>query len=96
MNGTAGASGVKTLVKTGEHFTNGRKNRLNPDIRYKTGEYDYIYETNSLGRMEKFETDKLQLAEREMRLSHSKNTPGKVKGQGHVGHLAGDRFGGSP
>lgn len=27
---------------------------------------------------------------------HSKNTPGKVKGQDHAGHLAGDRFGGSP
>jgi len=29
-------------------------------------------------------------------LSHSRNTPGKVKGQDHTGHLAGDRFGGSP
>ncbi|WP_240184497.1 DNA/RNA non-specific endonuclease [Bacillus sp. H1a] len=46
--------------------------------------------------MEKFETDKLQLTEREKRLSHSKNTTGKVKGQDHVGHLAGDRFGGPP
>ncbi|GEL05963.1 hypothetical protein HNQ42_002198 [Rummeliibacillus stabekisii] len=24
------------------------------------------------------------------------NTPGKIKGQDHAGHLAGDRFGGSP
>ncbi len=96
VNGTAGASGVKTLVKTGEHFTNGRKNRLKPDIRYKTGEFDYFYETDSLGRIEKFETDKLQLTEREKRLSHSKNTLGKVKGQDHAGHLAGERFGGSP
>ncbi|WP_426940620.1 DNA/RNA non-specific endonuclease (plasmid) [Bacillus mycoides] len=96
VNGTGGASGVKTLVKTGEHFTNGRRNRLKPDIRYKTGEFDYFYETDSLGRIEKFETDKLQLTEREKRLSHSKNTLGKVKGQDHAGHLAGDRFGGSP
>ncbi|MDQ0233135.1 DNA/RNA non-specific endonuclease [Metabacillus malikii] len=66
-------------------FTNGRKNRLKPNVRYKTGEYDYFYET-----------DKLQLTEREKRLSHSKNTLGKVKGQDHAGHLAGDRFGGSP
>ncbi|PEF58407.1 DNA/RNA non-specific endonuclease [Bacillus paranthracis] len=80
----------------GEQFTNGRKNRLKPDIRYKTGEYDYFYETDNLGRIEKFETDKLQLTEREKRLSHSKNTLGKVKGQDHAGHLAGDRFGGSP
>ncbi|MEK4937119.1 DNA/RNA non-specific endonuclease [Bacillus sp. FSL K6-0042] len=79
-----------------KHFTNGRKNRLKPNVRYKTGEFDYFYETDSLGRIEKFETDKLQLTEREKRLSHSKNTPGKVKGQDHAGHLAGDRFGGSP
>ncbi|WP_329767635.1 DNA/RNA non-specific endonuclease [Bacillus nitratireducens] len=79
-----------------KHFTNGRKNRLKPNIRYKTGEYDYFYETDSLGRIEKFETDKLELTEREKRLSHSKNTPGKVKGQDHAGLLAGDRFGGSP
>ncbi|TEA48615.1 WXG100 family type VII secretion target [Bacillus sp. BH2] len=89
-------SEVKTFVDKGEQFTNGRKNRLKPDIRYKTGEYDYFYETDNLGRIEKFITDKLQLTEREKRLSHSKNTPGKVKGQDHAGHLAGDRFGGSP
>ncbi|EEL17296.1 hypothetical protein bcere0016_20610 [Bacillus cereus 95/8201] len=89
-------SEVKTFVDKGEQFTNGRKNRLKPDIRYKTGEYDYFYETDNLGRIEKFKTDKLQLTEREKRLSHSKNTPGKVKGQDHAGHLAGDRFGGSP
>ncbi len=40
VNGTAGASGVKTLVGAGEHFTNGRKNRLKPDIRCKTGDLD--------------------------------------------------------
>ncbi|KIV72537.1 Putative toxin component near putative ESAT-related protein, repetitive [Bacillus mycoides] len=55
-----------------------------------------VQETDSLGRIEKFEIDKLQLTEREKRLSHSKNTPGKVKGQAHAGLLAGDRFGGSP
>ncbi|EJQ92855.1 hypothetical protein II1_03231 [Bacillus cereus MC118] len=79
VNGTAGASGVKTVVGAGEHFTNGRKNRLKPDIRYKTGEFDYFYETDSLGRIEKFETDKLQLTEREKRLSHSKKYTRKSK-----------------
>ncbi|MED1568100.1 DNA/RNA non-specific endonuclease [Bacillus paramycoides] len=62
-------------------------------MRYKTGEYDYFYETDNLGRIEKFETDKLQLTEREKRLSHSKNTPGKVKGQDHAGYLAGQVIG---
>lgn len=66
----------------GKQFTNSRKNSLKPNIRYKTGEYDYFYET-----------DKLQLTER---VSHSINTPGKVKGEDHAGHVAGDRFGGLP
>ncbi|WP_369011849.1 DNA/RNA non-specific endonuclease [Robertmurraya sp. DFI.2.37] len=95
-NRSARESDVKTLVGRGEQYTNGRKNRLKPDIRYKTGEYNYFYETDSAGRIVKFETENLQLTTRTDRLSHSKNTPGKIKGQDHAGHLAGDRFGGSP
>ncbi|MED3987360.1 T7SS effector LXG polymorphic toxin [Peribacillus simplex] len=94
--GNSGTSVVKTFVEKGQQFTNGRKNKLKPDIRYKTGEYDYLYVTDNLGRISKFETENLQLTERKDRLPHSKNTPGKVKGQDHAGHLAGDRFGGSP
>ncbi|MCM3675362.1 T7SS effector LXG polymorphic toxin [Peribacillus simplex] len=94
--GSPGVSEVKTFVDKEQQFTNGRKNRLKPDIRYKTGEYDYLYETDNLGRITKFEAENLQLTVRKDRLSHSKNTPGKVKGQDHAGHLAGDRFGGSP
>ncbi|WP_258074297.1 DNA/RNA non-specific endonuclease [Brevibacillus laterosporus] len=69
--------------------------KLKPDIRYKTGEYDYFYETDKMGRINKFETDNLQLTKREDRLGHDANTPGKQNGD-HAGHLAGDRFGGSP
>ncbi|RAS84355.1 hypothetical protein A3863_24450 [Priestia endophytica] len=94
--GSSAVNSTKTFVEKGKHFTNGRRNRLKPNIRYKTGEYDYFYETDHLGRISKFETDKLQLTEREKRLSHSKNTLGKIKGQDHAGHLAADRFGGSP
>ncbi|ASS97126.1 hypothetical protein BS1321_26445 [Peribacillus simplex NBRC 15720 = DSM 1321] len=94
--GRAEVSEVKTLVDNRLQFTNGRKNRLKPDIRYKTGEYDYFYETDNVGRIVKFETENLQLTTRTDRLSQSKNTPGKIKGQDHAGHLAGDRFGGSP
>ncbi|MEB2275587.1 DNA/RNA non-specific endonuclease [Bacillus sp. ILBB4] len=90
------SSGSKRLIASGEHFTNGRRNRLKPDVRYKTGEHDYFYETDSMGRIVKFETENLQLTTRTERLSHSKNTPGKIKGQDHAGHLAADRFGGSP
>ncbi|WP_366248086.1 DNA/RNA non-specific endonuclease [Terribacillus aidingensis] len=94
--GDSGASDVKTVVEKGQQFTNGRRNRLKPNIRYQTGEYDYFYETDASGRITKFEAEKLQLTTREERLPHSKNTLGKVKGQDHAGHLAGDRFGGSP
>ena len=38
----------------------------------------------------------LQLTSREQRLTHNANTPDKVKGQDHAGHLIGDRFGDSP
>ncbi|MED4534008.1 T7SS effector LXG polymorphic toxin [Metabacillus fastidiosus] len=95
-NGIPEVSEVKVFVENGQQFTNGRKNKLKPNIKYKTGEYDYFYETDDLGRISKFETENLQLTKREDRLPHSRNTPGKVKGQDHAGHLVGDRFGGSP
>lgn len=48
-----------------------------------------------MGRINKFETDNLKLTNRESRLPHDPKTPGKIDGD-HAGHLAGDRFGGSP
>ncbi len=69
--------------------------KLKPNIRYKTGEYNYLYETDSEGRISKIETDNLQLTNRKERLPHNPHTPGKLKGD-HAGHLIGDRFGGSP
>ncbi|WP_254391830.1 DNA/RNA non-specific endonuclease [Terribacillus sp. DMT04] len=93
---TTEVSDIKTFVDKGRQFTNGRRNRLKPNIRYQTGEYDYFYETDNVGRISKFETDNLQLTSRETRLSHSRNTLGKIKGKDHAGHLAADRFGGSP
>nr|WP_283809068.1 DNA/RNA non-specific endonuclease [Tumebacillus amylolyticus] len=68
---------------------------LKPNIQYRAGEYDYFYETDELGRLSKFEAGDLQLTKRENRLDHNPNTPGKKEGD-HAGHLAGDRFGGSP
>ncbi|MCR6108920.1 DNA/RNA non-specific endonuclease [Bacillus sp. A301a_S52] len=68
---------------------------LKPNVRYRTGEYNYIYETDELGRISKFETDNLQLTARDTRLKHDPNTPGKQPGD-HAGHVAADRFGGSP
>lgn len=64
-------------------------------LNTKLVSFDYIYETDDLGRISKFETDNLQLTTREQRLKHNPNTPGKQSGD-HAGHLVGDRFGGSP
>ena len=68
---------------------------LKPNVKYQTGEFNYNYETDANGRISNWNTDNLQLTERESRLSHDPNTPGKLDGD-HSGHLAGDRFGGSP
>lgn len=68
---------------------------LKSNIKYKAEEYDYLYETDYMGRISKFETDSIQLTNRDNRIQHNPNTPGKLKVD-HAGHLAGDRFGGSP
>ena len=70
-------------------------NKLKPNVRFKTGEFDYWGETDDLGRLELFSTDNLQLTQRAKRLLHNPNTPGKLQGD-HAGHIFADRFGGSP
>ncbi|MBA4547451.1 DNA/RNA non-specific endonuclease [Thermoactinomyces intermedius] len=81
------------MITDGSHINpNGT---LRPNIRYRTGEYDYIYETDDLGRIIEFNADDLRLTQRTERLPHNQNTPGKLPTD-HAGHLAGDRFGGSP
>ena len=68
---------------------------LKPNVKYQTGEFGYKYETDSLGRLEMFQADDLKITQRIDRLPHSTDTPGKLSDD-HAGHLAGDRFGGSP
>jgi hypothetical protein len=68
---------------------------LKPDVKYKSGEFDYGYETDPIGRVEKVAVGDLQQTTRSERLRHNPNTPGKLLGD-HAGHLVGDRFGGSP
>lgn len=68
--------------------------KLMPNVRYKAGEFDYYYETDSRGRIDSFSTDNLQLTKRMERLPYDQKTPGKLPGD-HAGHLAADRFGGS-
>ena len=88
----SGLNSVDVIIRDGSQLENGK---LKADITYKTGEFDYIYKTDSKGRISNWSTDDLQLTERAERLPHNPNTPGKIEGD-HAGHLAGDRFGGSP
>ncbi|TYR81850.1 transposase [Priestia megaterium] len=81
------------VIRDGSHMrTDGA---LKPNVKYKAGEYEYLYETDNMGRLKEFNADDLKLTERDSRLPHKSNTPGKETGD-HAGHLAGDRFGGSP
>ena len=80
------------VLRDGSHLENGK---LKSNVRYEAGEYNYSYKTDKLGRIDEFSTENLALTERSQRLEHNPNTPGKLKGD-HAGHLAGDRFGGSP
>ncbi|SDN22122.1 DNA/RNA non-specific endonuclease [Psychrobacillus sp. OK028] len=80
-------------IRDGSHM--GTDGVLKPNVTYKAGEYEYLYETDNMGRLKEFNADDLKLTERDSRLPHKSNTPGKETGD-HAGHLAGDRFGGSP
>ncbi|SDZ50531.1 Predicted ribonuclease, toxin component of the YeeF-YezG toxin-antitoxin module [Evansella caseinilytica] len=81
------------VIRDGSHMST--DGALKPNVKYKAGEYEYLYETDNMGRLKEFNADDLKLTERDCRLPHKSNTPGKETGD-HAGHLAGDRFGGSP
>ncbi len=68
---------------------------LRPNVRYQAGEHDYIYTTDARGRIDSFHADDLQLKDHDGRQRYDSNPPGKGPND-HAGHLAGDRFGGSP
>ncbi|NEW02073.1 DNA/RNA non-specific endonuclease [Bacillus megaterium] len=95
QKGTANktANVAEGIIRDGSHMTT--EGALKPNVKYKTGEYEYLYETDNTGRLKEFDAGDLRLTERDSRLPHKSNTPGKETGD-HAGHLAGDRFGGSP
>jgi len=88
-----GAKVKDSVLRDGSHL--GADGKPKPNSKYQTGEHDYIYETDSLGRIKEVKADKLQLTPRDKRLPHKSNSPGKLNDD-HAGHLIGDRFGGSP
>ncbi len=93
--GSSIEGGTSTVQKvfTDNPFDEG--GNLKPNIKYQTGEFKYNYETDANGRISNWNTDNLQLTERDGRLNYNSDSPGKIEGD-HAGHLAGDRFGGSP
>ena len=93
--GNVGESGRNTAQKVFTDNPFDEAGNLKPNISYQTGEFKYNYETDANGRISNWNTDNLQLTKRNGRLKHNPNTPGKIAGD-YAGHLAGDRFGGSP
>ncbi|WP_332651494.1 DNA/RNA non-specific endonuclease [Lysinibacillus sp. 54212] len=89
----AGKGVTNEVIRDGSHIS--KTGVLKPNIKYQAGEYDYHYKTDEIGRINEFNADDLKLTERDNRLPHKSNTPGKEPGD-HAGHLAADRFGGSP
>ena len=86
-------AGSDDVIRDGSHMSNGK---LQPHVKYQSGEFEYIYQTDGLARVYHVKASELRLTERVKRLSHKRNTPGKRKGTDHAGHLIGDLFGGSP
>ncbi|PAF34069.1 hypothetical protein CHH69_17790, partial [Terribacillus saccharophilus] len=86
-------SNGSNILRDGSHLD--KSGKLKPNAKYQAGEYDYVYETDTLGRLNQFDAQDLKLTQRNERLPHNSNTPGKKPGD-HAGHLAADRFGGSP
>ena len=92
-SGSKGGTSTVQKVFTDNPFD--EAGNLKPNIKYQTGEFKYNYETDANGRISNWNTDNLQLTERDGRLNYNSDSLGKIEGD-HAGHLAGERFGGSP
>ena len=92
-SGSKGGTDALQKVLTDKPFD--EAGNLKHNIKYQTGEFKYNYETDANGRISNWNTDNLQLTERDGRLNYNSDSLGKIEGD-HAGHIAGDRFGGSP
>ena len=54
---------------------------LKANVEYQAGEFNYNYKTDSNGRITNWNTDNLQLTQREPRLPYNSKTPGKVRAE---------------
>ena len=91
--GKASKDTAENIIRDGSHFD--EFGNLRQNIRYQAGEFEYIYQTDDLGRLTNWDAEELHLTERTKRLPHDSKSPGKLSGD-QAGHMAGDRFGGSP
>lgn len=94
-NDTGNADDPSTwpVLRDGSHLND--DGSLKPNVRYQSGEFEYIYTTDENGHISSFHTDELQMKTHEGRLRHDPNTLGKLEGD-HAGHVVADLFGGSP
>ncbi|MGT2866992.1 DNA/RNA non-specific endonuclease [Streptococcus fryi] len=81
------------ILRNGEQFD--EFGNLKPNAIYQTGEHNYLYQTDDLGRISRAKADNLQFKIHDGRLRHNSMTPDKLEGD-HAGHIFGDLFGGSP
>lgn len=89
---------IVSYVKHEERYITGQE--LKTNIAYRTGEGNYYYKTDELGRLSGCETNNLRLqedirnTEKYVRDPHNSNTPNK-KTTDDAGHVIAGRFGGS-
>lgn len=79
----------------GSQWEDPEKGYLKPDTKFNAGENHYVYITDSLGRVIHAEACPLKEKQREDRIPHNSQSPGKLNGD-DSGHIIGDQFGGSP
>ena len=79
------------IITDGSHYRDGK---LLPNIKYRAGENQYLYQTNSEGLIIHAEAEKLKFKNHQGRIKHDSKSYGKKKGD-HAGHIFADWFGGS-
>ena len=93
QNGEYGSSiRFDQILTDGSHMENGV---LKPNVTYQSGEFGYLYHTNSDGVVDQVFVADLYMKEHNGRLPYNSATLDKQAGD-HAGHLIADSFGGSP
>ena len=81
------------IITDGSQFDD--EGNLKPNVKYQSGEHEYIYETDQNGFIKEVKAEEIKPKIHSGRLKHESKTPGKIQGD-DAGHLIADRNGGSP